>query len=66
MILFSPGKVLPWDSFRGEGLPYGIPLGGMFAIWYNFRGGGGLGGKNSYVTPTLLSYHSKTKTKEMK
>ena len=27
----------------GEGLPYGIPSGGKFAIWYNFRGGG-LGG----------------------
>ena len=25
----------------GEGLPYGIPTGGKFAIWYNFRGGGG-------------------------
>ena len=24
MVLFPPGEVLPWDFFRGEGLPYGI------------------------------------------
>ena len=39
----------PWGSsamgfLRGEGLPYGIPSGGTFAIWYNFPGGGGGGG----------------------
>ena len=43
------GIVPPWGSsaigfLPGEGLPYGIPSGGTFAIWYNFRGGGGRGG----------------------
>ena len=42
------GGDLPWDFFRGEGLPYGIislgklcygiSSGGRFAIWYSFRG----------------------------
>ena len=37
MVLF------PWGSsamgfLPGEGLPYGIPSGGTFAIWYNFSG----------------------------
>ena len=48
--------VSPWRSsamgfLPGEGFPYSIPSGGTFAIWYHFRGGG-LGGKNSHVTPT--------------
>ena len=44
---FLPGKachmvLFPWGSsamgFPGEGLPYCIPSGGTFAIWYNFSG----------------------------
>ena len=37
MVLFPPEEVLLWDFYRGEGLPYGIPSWGTFAIWYNFR-----------------------------
>ena len=37
------GIISPWGSsalgfLPGEGLPYGIPSWGTFAIWYNFRG----------------------------
>ena len=38
MVLFPAGEVLLWGFFRGEGLSYGIPSWGTFAIWYNFRG----------------------------
>ena len=41
MVLFPPGEVLLWDFFPGEGLPFGTPSWGTFAIWYNLRGGGG-------------------------
>ena len=48
--IYNRGEALPYDivspppwgsSAMGflpeEGLPYGIPSGGTFAIWYNFR-----------------------------
>ena len=45
-----PEEVLPWD------LPYGIPLGRTFAIWYSFRGGGGFRGEELPCdTGTLFS-----------
>ena len=42
MVLFPPWGSSAMGFIPGEGLPYGIPSGGKFAIWYNFRGG--LGG----------------------
>ena len=50
MALFPPWGSSAMGFIPGEGLPYGIPSGGKFAIWYNFRGGGGVRGNNSHVT----------------
>ena len=43
MVLFPPWGSSAMGFIPGEGLPYGIPTWGTFAIWYNFRGRG-LGG----------------------
>ena len=38
MVLFPPWESSAMGFLPGEGLPYGIPSGGTFAIWYHFRG----------------------------
>ena len=43
MVLFPPWGSSDIGFLSGEDLPYGIPSGGTFAIWYNFRGGGVMG-----------------------
>ena len=43
MVLFPPWGSFAMGFLPGEGFPYGINSGGTFAIWYNFRGGGGGG-----------------------